>query len=106
MRAVPYCLLAVFALGACTTLEPEHIAVYGAAWSVSAADIRAAIAAARAGDHRFLTARIYNVKVHNSAEIFVSAENSGLSEIGGHAKIQRIAGRWRYIETVQIIVTS
>jgi hypothetical protein len=94
------------AFTACGTLQPENVPIYGAAWSVTRDDIHAAIAAARAGDPQNRTARIYNIKVHNRSEIYVSFGNDGLSEVGPEAQVKRINGKWRYIETWRKIVTS
>jgi len=93
-------------LASCATLEPDHIPVYGEVWTVSTEDIRAAIAAARAGDPKNRTARIYNVKVHNRDEIYVAFGNDGLGDEGPEAQVKRIRGKWHYIETWRVVVTS
>ncbi len=94
------------AFAACGTLRPENIPIYGAVWTVTPDDIHAAIVAARAGDPLNRTARIYNIKVHNSEEINVSFGIDGLSEQGPEAQVKRIKGKWRHIETWRTIVTS
>ena len=109
MRAVMNfvtCAVLASASTACGTLRPENIPIYGAVWSVTPNDIHAAIAAARAGDPLNRTARIYNIKVHNSSEIYVTFGNDGLSEQGPEAQVKRTKGKWRYIETWRTIVTS
>jgi hypothetical protein len=98
-------LLPLSCSSACTTLQPENIPLDGAVWTVSYDDIRAAMAAARAGDAKHRSARIYEVWVRNRnhMQIFFTENIPGYVE---YADVQRVAGKWRYMATARQISTA
>ncbi len=74
-------------------------------WTVSYDDVRAAMAAARAGDAKHRSARIYEVWVRNRnhMQIFFTENIPGYVE---YANVQRVAGKWRYMATARQITTA
>ncbi len=106
MRALKLVVLAAgLAFVSCTTLQPENIPLDGAVWTVSHDDVHAAMAAARAGDAKHRTARIYEVWVRNRdyMQIFFTENIAGYVE---YAEVRRIAGKWRYMGTAIEVTTA
>jgi hypothetical protein len=103
-RAVTVSIIAA-TLSSCA-LFTDRTVVSGYVWLVSKDDIRAAIAAARSGESKLRSAPIYEVTVESSSEIHVYVGHTGPYGSGKYAEVRKLAGRWRYITSWGIVVTS
>ena len=79
------------ALTSCSTLQPENISVDGAIWSVSDADIRAALAACPPAHGED---KVYAVQVMNSRELHIYREPRTVSLVTFEIA-RKINGMWR-----------
>jgi hypothetical protein len=75
-------------------------------WLVSKDDVREAIVAARAGEKDLRSTPVYEVTVESSSEIHVYIGHTGPYGSGKYAEIRKVGGKWRYITTWGIVVTS
>jgi len=88
-----------------SSLGAENISLDGALWTVSYDDVRAAIAAARAGDVKHRSARTYDVwgRNRNHMQIFFTENIPGYV---ASADVQSVDGKWRYMGTARQTTTA
>lgn len=104
MRCLGFVLTVVLLVG-CEAVDTHTIAK-GPIWLVTREDIRAAIAAARAGEESLRTAVIHEVVIDSRDEIHVVIGYTGPEGSERWAIVRRIHGTWRYVTSEGMVVTS
>ena len=105
---VIFLLLLLVGTTSCTLLMPEKTIVRGSIWLVPQAEIRQAIAVARAGYPPFASAPVDTVIVESRSELSVHfhSPNGNSSYILFYAVVRRVDGRWRYIGATDDVIVD
>jgi len=90
---------AVLLINSCVSLGPGEPRAYGFVWTVSQADMRAAIAASRS---RSPSERITHLDVQGHDTIYVYIVGS-MPPIPTYNEIRRISGKWRYVGGYMVV---
>lgn len=105
-RCIPLLLFLLVVSVSCAPLKPDEVSLWGPIWVVPRRDIPLIVAAARAGDPKFRSGDIREVRVISRSEVYVYLGPSLANGDGVWAVIRHVDGRWRYIATQDRLIVG